>query len=240
MNDLHALGVHDDTLDARERAALDGDGYVVLLGLLDPELLALTRTMVAAELARARQDPTWHPGGTLHVDELLDAGPVADRVWTAPRLLAAVAHVLGDDFRINRMHYRAPQPGHGAQLLHPDWPRPTPQPQPTIATAIIALVDFTAQNGATRLVPGSHRTWGFTAPKKPDTPHPDERLVTMPAGSALVFDGHLWHSGTRNRSAASRDALQLSFGRRGVMSGTVPAVGNATLDRLGPAALLLL
>jgi ectoine hydroxylase-related dioxygenase (phytanoyl-CoA dioxygenase family) len=89
-------------------------------------------------------------------------------------------------------------------------------------------------------VPGSHRVWGFAASKKHDTPHPDERLVTMPAGSVLVFNGHLWHSGTRNRSTANRDALQLSFSRRGSVPGEPPAVRNATLDRLGPAALLLL
>jgi hypothetical protein len=237
---LHELGVHDDTLPAVERSALDEQGYLVLPGLFDAGLVGSMRAVVAAGLARARQDPTWHPGGTLHVDDLLDAGPVADRVWTAVPLLAAVAHVLGSDFQLNRMHYRAPQPGHGAQLLHPDWAQRTPMSRPAIATAIVALVDFTEHNGATRLVPGSHRVWGFTASKKPDTPHPDERLVTMPAGSVLIFNGHLWHSGTRNRSTGSRDALQLSFSRRGSVPGPPPAVGNATLDRLGPAALLLL
>jgi len=226
---LHALGVRDDTLTGAERAALDDDGFIVLPGLLDADLLAAVRVVVAAALTRAREDPTWHPGGTLHVDELLDAGPVADRIWTAPRLVAAAAHLLGTDLQLHRMHYRAPQPGFGAQLLHPDWPAPAPRSRPAVATAIVALADFTARNGATRVVPGSHREWGFRAPKKPDIAHPDERLVTMPAGSALVFNGHLWHSGTRNRSTEARDALQLSFGQR---NGTTGAAGNSTLDRL--------
>jgi ectoine hydroxylase-related dioxygenase (phytanoyl-CoA dioxygenase family) len=236
---LRELGVDEGTLTAPERAALDTDGFVVLRDLLDPALLTAMRATVAAALTRARQDPTWHPGGTLHVDELLDAGPAADLVWTAPRLLAAVAHLLGPGFRMCRMHYRSPQSGFGAQLLHPDFAGPAPG-RAQVATAIVALVDVTARNGATRVVPGSHRVWGFTPPKKVDTAHPDEQLVTMAAGSALVFTGHLWHSGTRNHADRGRDALQLSYARRSGAPSLAPEVGNATLDRLGPAGMLLL
>jgi ectoine hydroxylase-related dioxygenase (phytanoyl-CoA dioxygenase family) len=45
----------------------------------------------------------------------------------------------------------------------------------------------------------------------PATHHPQEQIVTGAAGSILVFNGHLWHSGTRNTSKQSRRALQCVF-----------------------------
>jgi ectoine hydroxylase-related dioxygenase (phytanoyl-CoA dioxygenase family) len=70
---------------------------------------------------------------------------------------------------------------------------------------------FTAENGGTRVVPGTHR---FRHPPpislaQPLAHHPDERLVTGAAGSVLILNGHLWHSGRRNDSSAGRRAAQL-------------------------------
>jgi ectoine hydroxylase-related dioxygenase (phytanoyl-CoA dioxygenase family) len=78
---------------------------------------------------------------------------------------------------------------------------PVPRPRPILALSTIwAIEAFTADNGATQLIPGSHR-WG------PE--HPDERAHTvvtaaMPAGSVVVFDGALWHRGGANRSTGTR------------------------------------
>jgi ectoine hydroxylase-related dioxygenase (phytanoyl-CoA dioxygenase family) len=72
---------------------------------------------------------------------------------------------------------------------------------------------FTARNGATRVVPGSHRASGplQKSIRDPAANHPRQELVTAPAGSVLVFNGHLWHSGTRNESDGPRRALQLQY-----------------------------
>lgn len=198
------------TIDPAVRTALDADGCVVLDGLLDPAELAGVRAAVEAALDRAGPRS---PGGTLHADDL--RGPAVEALWAAPRLLAAVEHVLGPDPQRRAMGLRAPYPGFGAQALHADAAGPPPPDGAHVAVAIVALVDVTEDGGATRVVPGTHR-WRRVAPGDTvDRRHPDERLVPLRAGSALLLDGHLWHSGTRNRGRYRRDALQVSFTRRG-------------------------
>ncbi|MEP6696241.1 MAG: phytanoyl-CoA dioxygenase family protein [Pseudonocardiales bacterium] len=200
-----------DTLTRGDKAALDADGYLVLDRLLSPALLEAVNRTVADELVAARGGRHWHPGGTLHLPDLLDAGTAMDAVRTASRLQSAVHHLLGPGWRASRLHFRSPQPGFGAQTLHTDLPGPPPATGARVVIAVVALTDFSEANGATRVVPGSHRQWHFRPPPTPDAAYPGERLVLLGQGSAVVFNGHLWHSGTRNLSSAGRDALQITF-----------------------------
>lgn len=66
-----------------------------------------------------------------------------------------------------------------------------------MATTIWALTDFTAENGATRIVPASHRD--------PGQPDPDDESIAipaeMPAGSVMIMDSQLWHCGGPNSTA---------------------------------------
>ena len=80
-----------------------------------------------------------------------------------------------------------------------------------MCNSIWLLDDFTPDNGATRLVPGSHRT-GLM----PDgtSSHPHETLLVAPAGTVVIFNSHVWHGGTRNTTDAPRRAVHAYFGRR--------------------------
>ena len=85
-----------------------------------------------------------------------------------------------------------------------------------VCNSIWLLDDFTADNGATRVVPGSHRS-GVTvrdALCDGEAPHPDEVVLLAPAGTVVVFNSHLWHGGTLNRTHAPRRALHSYFTRR--------------------------
>ena len=52
-------------------------------------------------------------------------------------------------------------------------------------------------------------------PENPFAPYPGEEFLTAPAGTVIVTNAHLWHSGTRNRSGARRRMLHLSYTPRG-------------------------
>jgi ectoine hydroxylase-related dioxygenase (phytanoyl-CoA dioxygenase family) len=89
-------------------------------------------------------------------------------------------------------------------------PRATVKPF-MVMTAIWMLDDFTIDNGATRIVPGSHT---ITEPlakmlAQPLARHPREIVITGRAGSVLIFNGHLWHSGRKNESDGPRRCVQM-------------------------------
>ncbi len=85
-----------------------------------------------------------------------------------------------------------------------------------VANSLWLLDDLSEENGATRLVPGSHRFKKTPAETKQDSekPHPDEVVVTARAGTVVVFNAHTWHGGTLNRSGKPRRVMHMAFVRR--------------------------
>ena len=110
------------------------------------------------------------------------------------------------------VRYRCPKPGGGAQTLHRDQPWPHPDGRWSAATVIIGLSEFSVENGATRLVPGSHMDRQPWTGVGPTHRHPGEIHLTGPPRSAYLFTGACLHSGTVNTSSDPRPGLQLTFG----------------------------
>ena len=154
--------------------------------------------------------------GTDRLANLVNKGEMFRPCFTHPRVLACVAHVLGD-FKLSSLNFRAALPGRGRQNLHGNWVGPVEPGDYQVCNSIWLLDDFTGSNGATRIVPGSHQFGPVPrlALADPAAPHPDEVLLTGPAGTVVVFNSHLWHSGTQNRSDRPRRALHSYFTRRG-------------------------
>ncbi len=207
---LRGCGVGPGSLTVAERSALDRAGYAVMHGVLSADEVQVVRELFELD---ASTDPTNHGDGTRHANGLLGIDPRLDGLATHPRVLAAVAHVLGRPFRLFQFSGRDPGRGHGAQGLHQDWRPRRPGDPDVVVTALWILDDFTPDNGPTRVVPGSHRSFEELGKpmRQPDVVHPDEQRVTTPAGTVLVFNGHLLHSGTRNESGAPRRVLQLQY-----------------------------
>ena len=216
---LTELGVTDAILDADTRERLDHDGYAPLPGVLSGAQLEAIRARLA-DLLAAEGDQAGlevhQEAGTYRLSDLVNKGEMFRPSFTDPRLLACMAHVLGD-FKLSSLNFRAARPGHGHQNLHTDWSGPVEPGDYQVCNSIWLLDDFTVSNGATRVVPGSHRSRAVPRLALPDpsAPHPDEVLVTGPAGTVFVFNSHLWHGGTQNRSDRPRRALHSYFTRRG-------------------------
>ena len=243
---LAGLGVTASTLDAGTRERLDRDGYVPLPGVLSAGQLSQIRARLA-ELLAAEGDQAGievhQEAGADRLADLVNKGPMFQPGFTDPKVLACIAHVLGD-FRLSSLNFRAARPGHGRQPLHGDFGGPVPAAGYQVCNSIWLLDDFTAENGATRVVPGSHRNGrpAREALADPGAPHPDEVRLIAPAGTVVVFNSHLWHGGTENRSDRPRRALHSYFTRRanGQQLDQQKYIRPDTLARLSPAARFIL
>jgi hypothetical protein len=199
-----------DTLTKSERQRLDDDGYIALEGLVKPRGVEAMRARLEALLAVTTQDHA----GTLIVGGLLDE-QVFDAAWLHPRVLAAVGLVLGDSYRLLAVGSRGLRPGHGQQALHVDWGDKGVPAAWYACHAICALVDFTQGNGATRVVPGSHRNpWMINGRSDPRKPHPAQRQLIGAAGTIFVLNIHCAHSAVHNASEKPRLATFAHFSRR--------------------------
>jgi ectoine hydroxylase-related dioxygenase (phytanoyl-CoA dioxygenase family) len=210
---LAMLGVNDDTLSKDEKQALDTKGYAVLEGVFSKDQLTPLRQLFD-ETAReqSRAGPTEKETGTRHIKDLHRS----EAFWRVPlhhRILAAAFQILGRRFISSIPHGREPLQGFGQQGLHMDWRTGGHANLFYVATGICLLDDFTNENGATRVVPGSHRKaeWPNKKISDPAFTHPNQVTVSAAAGSVLFFNGHLLHSGTRNRTTLRRRTLQFSF-----------------------------
>jgi ectoine hydroxylase-related dioxygenase (phytanoyl-CoA dioxygenase family) len=217
---LRALGVRDDTLSPDEKETLDRDGYLPLPGILPPAQVEALRTRLAELLAEegteAGKEVHQEPG-TDRLSDLVNKGEVFEVCFTHPRVLAAIAHVLQGDLKLSSLNARAALPGQGLQGLHADWKGPVPPGEYQVCNSIWLLDDFTAENGATRVVPGSNRSGKMPRDEMEDVsaPHPNEQVLIAPAGTVVVFNSHTWHGGTLNRTDRPRRALHSYFTRRG-------------------------
>ncbi len=227
---LRSLGVREDTLSVDEKRSLDENGYLPLPGILTPaEVQAFRSRLQTLEMEEGEEagKEVHQEAGTARLANLVNKDPIFDLCWTHPKVLAAISHVLGGDLKLSSLNTRAALPGEGLQALHTDGPQQIPGIAPSPAdsskrfyacNSIWLLSDFTPENGATRLVPGSHKS-GLDPRKHlddPQAPYPDEVLVQGNAGAVFVFNALTWHGGTVNRSDQPRRALHCFFCWRSV------------------------
>lgn len=244
---LAALGVTGHTLTQSEKDHLDRDGYLPLPNILSLEQIARLRQrtdeLIAEEGDQAGTE-VHQEAGTIRLSDLVNKDPAFEVCFTHPRVLAAISHVLGGDLKLSSLNFRAALPGSGLQGLHADWGGPVAPGDYSVCNSIWLLDDFTALNGATRVVPGSHRS-GKTAKEvmaDPSQPHPDEVVLVAPAGTVVIFNSHTWHGGTLNRTDRPRRGLHSYFTRRALQQqlDQKAYLRPETYARLSPAARFIL
>ncbi len=194
--------------------AIEQDGYTILENVIEPELIEKIRARIRGferESQAERSGDTsganfqrLRMGGLLHLDPLFWDVPIH------PEVVPVVEGVLGADFLLTTLSSVDLMPGKNVQPIHPDdalIPLQRPH-QPIVCTCMWAINDFTEENGATRVLPGTHR-----ADAMPDFTKDYEGLVPakMPAGSVLVYNGSLWHRPADNTTEEGRLGVQVSY-----------------------------
>jgi ectoine hydroxylase-related dioxygenase (phytanoyl-CoA dioxygenase family) len=210
-----------DSIDAVEQALKD-DGGVIIEGFLAPDVVAQIKAEVAA--ARGAANPAmkhlnpliqyFFGDKTRHVNAMAARSRTfATEVLIHPHFLGLCDRVLLPScarYQLNLGHLIDRGPGAEGQMLHRDedvWvhvPRPHGELQ---LASMMALEDFRVENGATRLVPGSHH-WPRT--RKPEA-HEIADAV-MPAGSAVIYLGSTIHGAGANSTGDEwRPGLHISY-----------------------------
>lgn len=206
-------------MTSAERHDLDTLGYVVVEGVLDPGTLEQVRARVeelyAAEGENAGAEFRKEEGSR-RLANLVDKGKIFEQLVTVPRITELVSHVLGERFKLSSFNARSANPySNEAQPLHCDAGALPDEQGYWVCNTIWLLDDFTPENGATRVIPGSQK-WAALPQNElsdPVAPHPQEVLLTAPAGSVAVMNTHAWHGGTANRTAHHRRALHAFYCR---------------------------
>ena len=189
-------------------AELDRDGYSLVENAWDADAVARAHadfTEILETTPFGRSDV--EGSKTRRVYALFAKTRAMDRAAIDPLVLAVLERVLGP------AQLSAPTgieigAGEHAQPLHPDdaiYPLPRPHAE-LVVNVMWPLIDFTVENGATRVIPGSHR-WTTEIPAA-DAP---TRAIEMRAGSALLYLGSLWHGGGANQTDAPRLGVVLHY-----------------------------
>jgi ectoine hydroxylase-related dioxygenase (phytanoyl-CoA dioxygenase family) len=189
--------------------ALDAEGCAVVEHFLDADAVAAIIDELAPHRAATPLGRNDFEGfATRRIYALFAKVRGFDDVATHPTVLGVLDHVLGPHYQLSGPVGIDIGPGESAQGLHRDdvvyplsWPH-----QQVVLNTMWALDDFTADNGATLIVPGSHRT---TPSDRPDDA--DAVVATMPAGSVMFYVGTVWHGGGANRTEQRRLGVILEY-----------------------------
>jgi ectoine hydroxylase-related dioxygenase (phytanoyl-CoA dioxygenase family) len=201
----------DDAARDRHLEHLAEHGYAIVENAIEPDLVAALN----AALARLERELDARPAQngfegrrTVRIYNLLAHGAPFDRVPTHPSVLPLIEGVLDDGCLVSSLSSIAIDPGEIAQPIHADdMVIPLEKPHRAIVcNSMWALTDFTAANGATRLVPDTHRQ------PSPEYGGSYQTIAAeMPKGSVLIWDGALWHGGGANQTSERRVGLAMNY-----------------------------
>lgn len=204
MLDLATIQRHADRIAA--------DGYAIVENAIEADFVdALVDDLhrLERELGIVPARNRFEGRKTVRIYNLLIYGKLYERIPVHENILPIVERVLDPGCLVSSLSSIAicgdenPQPMHADDQLIP-LPRPH---VPIVCNTMWALTDFTDANGATRIVPGSHR-WA----EVPDYFKPHDSIpAEMPKGSVMVYNGSLWHGGGANRTDRRRIGVAMNY-----------------------------
>jgi len=204
----HLTHLTRDTDTAEIWRAIDEQGGVIIDDFIDSALLGKLRDEFAPKIAghqpgAATGHDFWklfHGTQTKRITGLAEVSPSWATLLCDSIYKGMADHYLGEhNYYLNTGQLICIGPGETPQILHRDelnWPEAAGRDCEITVTAIFALTDFTEQNGATVIAPGSHKWPGALPAVAPE----QTCQATMSAGSALLYNGKVIHGGGANDS----------------------------------------
>ena len=193
-------------------AQLEEHGACIITDALAPELLDdLHRAIYRAAHTDRRYglEQAYQYGKDDHVNQRIWNLPSHDPVFCElaehPLAIEVVRRTLGWPASLSSMSANITNGGGASMMLHTDQGYlPGPLTRPWVFNLVWCVDEFTAQNGATLIAPGSHRLNGASLSEEAV-----RRMIPTiaPAGSLLVLDGRLWHTNGVNTCGVSRAAV---------------------------------
>lgn len=261
---LHELNVKASDITAEQQAALEKDGFFVVHNVLSPgeckSYAEAFEQLHAEETENGGHEVHVEPGAR-RVSNIFNKTDAFDKLLEIPCVLAAAHHLLGE-IKLHGANLRDPNKGFGHQDYHTDVPKYFDDDW-WVLNAIVLFDDMTLENGPTRVVPGSHHWAPINVPvvnqgdwepaplspedekRVPDdfgAAYPSEVFVEVPAGSVVIMNSSLWHSGTLKKTDAHRRVLHLTYTRRDLPQQLcqIDYLTRPLFDRMNPAHRYLL
>ena len=192
--------------------AIDDHGYAIVENMIAGEDLSTLRDELEPHFEGQKTGETSFLGArTKRFNNLFMRAPTTRRMVLHPVLLGAADHILLPwcaRYHVTYTGVMHLMPGETAQALHRDgffYPIRNPGPV-TQQGSLWAVTDFTAENGATRIIPGSHLWEEERQPKANEVV-----AAEMPAGSAIIYAHNIIHGGGANTTDIPRTAVALNF-----------------------------
>lgn len=193
-------------------AEIESQGYTILPDVIDSEKVAA----IAADLERLERELKIEPHNnpfegkdTVRIYNLLVHGPLYAEFAIHPTILPIVEGVLSSSCLISSLSSIAIRGGEAAQPIHAD-DQVIPLKKPhraIVCNTMWAITDFTEENGATRIIPGSHKrdhNPAFGTKYESDA-------AEMKAGSVMIFNGSMWHGGGANQTSNRRVGVAMNY-----------------------------
>ena len=191
---------------------LTQQGYCILREIIPASEVAELRESAAASIRKHTSLPL--PNG--YVTGFLRANQNIAHHMAHPRIMKLVDACFGQNARISAITGTINGPGVGRGVVHADWPynqnhqARIEAPYPDLVVTLVSmwmLTDYTSENGATIIVPGSHKE--STSPSKkthldPDATYEGETQLLGKAGDVGIFDARTWHASAANTTQEDR------------------------------------